>query len=70
LDGRPAARIGIVGLVALTVDPVELACLISIAMAVATAKYVGSAISSKFTFQEGHHNTTIFVGPIKQCRMA
>src|SRR5437879_3934397 len=27
-----------------------------------------SAIAS--TFQEGHHNTTIFVGPVKQCRMA
>ena len=40
LDGRPAPRIRIVGLVALTVDPVELARLIPVAMAAATAKYV------------------------------
>jgi hypothetical protein len=26
--------------------------------------------ASKFAFQEGHHNPTIFVGPVKQCRMA
>ena len=40
MDGRPAPRVGIVGLVAFTVDPVELARLIPVAMAAATAKCI------------------------------
>ena len=44
LDGRPAPRVGIVGLVALTVDPVELCRLTPVAMTAATAKYVAQGL--------------------------